>query len=179
MIKYFCDRCEEECSQTGKVNISMPRFCRTPLLCSSCQTTLENTIEDFLKNKYKENEKRLKRALWLARDKRAKEHVWHDVKTDGSPLDDYKGHDWVLVQYQENGGFLLIPRIAEYRKNLKRWVLIDEDDITPHHDYLLKYCRVIGWRDIDFAYYGRKFFVQQEINKNVERKCLAKAEEYK
>ena len=123
--------------------------------------------------------RKLKRALWLARAERAKEHVWHDVKTDGSPRDDYKGHDWVLVQYQENGGFLLIPRIAEYRKNLKRWVLIDENDITPHHDYLSKDCRVIGWRDIDFAYYGRKFFVQQEINKNVERKCLKKAEEYK
>lgn len=54
MIKYFCDRCEKECSQTGKVNISMPRFCRTPLLCLSCQTTMENMIDAFLKNKDKE-----------------------------------------------------------------------------------------------------------------------------
>lgn len=54
MVKYFCDRCNTECSQTGKVNISMPRFCRTPLLCSSCQTTLENMVEAFLKNKDEE-----------------------------------------------------------------------------------------------------------------------------
>lgn len=54
MVKYFCDRCESECSPTGKVNISAPRFCRTPLLCPSCQTTLENTVESFLKNKDKE-----------------------------------------------------------------------------------------------------------------------------
>ena len=51
MVKYFCDRCECECASTGEVNISTPRFCRTPLLCSSCQAMLENIVEDFLKNK--------------------------------------------------------------------------------------------------------------------------------
>lgn len=54
MVRYFCDRCNEECPQSGKVNISMPRFCSTPLLCSSCQTTLENMVDTFLKNKDKE-----------------------------------------------------------------------------------------------------------------------------
>lgn len=54
MVKYFCDRCGVECGQTGKVNISAPRFCRSPLLCESCQTTLENTVQDFLKNKDEE-----------------------------------------------------------------------------------------------------------------------------
>ncbi len=82
----------------------------------------------------------------------------------------------------ENDGFELIPRIAEYRPNLKRWVFIDENydtEISHEFHYLRYECVVIGWRDIDFAYYGKKFFIQQEINKTVERKCRAKAEEYK
>ena len=57
MVRYFCDRCNVECSQTDRVNISMPRFCRAPLLCSGCQTTLENMVEVFLKNKDKEDNK--------------------------------------------------------------------------------------------------------------------------
>ncbi len=125
-------------------------------------------------------ERRLRRALWLARAERAKEHVWHNVKSDGSPKEDYKGHDWVLVQLLKT--IELIPRVAEYRRHLKRWVFIDEDyDTENSHEfrYLRYECKVIGWRDIDFAYYGKKFFVQQEINKNVERKCLKKAEEYR
>jgi hypothetical protein len=127
-------------------------------------------------------ERRLRRALWLARAERAKEHLWHDVNPEGSPKEDYTGHDWVLVQLRETGGFELIPRVAEYRRHAKRWVFIDEDyDTENSHKfrYLRDKCIVIGWRDIDFAYYGKKFFVQQEINKNIERKCRAKAEEYK
>lgn len=54
MIRYFCDRCNTECSQTGRVHISMPRFSRTPLLCTSCQTALENMVDEFLKIKYEE-----------------------------------------------------------------------------------------------------------------------------
>lgn len=148
------------------------------------KVTLSGLANDcsYLRNKrcnYCSEIRKLRRELWSARAERAKEHVWHDVNADGSPKDDYKGQDWVLVQYQENGGFQLIPRVAEYRRHLKRWVTIDEDDIAPRHDYLMKDCKVIGWRTIDFAYYGKKFFIQQEINKTVERKCRAKAEEYK
>lgn len=126
--------------------------------------------------------RQLKRALWIARAERAKEHLWHDVNKDGSPKEDYKGKDWVLVQLREIGGIELIPKVAEYRKHLKRWVFISEDydtENTHTFRYLRDKCVVIGWRDIDFAYYGKKFFVQQEINKNVERKCRAKAKEYK
>ena len=127
-------------------------------------------------------ERRLRRALWLARAERAKEHLWHDVKPDGSPKEDYDGHDWVLVQLREVGGIELIPRVAEYRRHVKRWVFVDEYyDTENSHEfrYLRDKCIVIGWRDIDFAYYGKKFFIQQEINKNIERKCREKAEEYK
>jgi hypothetical protein len=127
-------------------------------------------------------ERRLRRALWLSRAERAKEHLWHDVNPEGSPKEDYTGHDWVFVQLRETGGFELIPRVAEYRRHLKRWVFIDENyDTENSHEfrYLRDKCVVIGWRDIDFAYYGKKFFVQQEINKNVERKCRAMAEKFK
>lgn len=126
--------------------------------------------------------RRLKRALWLARAERAKEHVWHDVNTDGSPRDDYKGRDWVLVTLKENEvGINTIPRIAEYRRHLHRWVFLDEDydEISYQFRYLREQCVVIGWREIDFAYFEKDFFVQQKINKNVERKCRTKAEEYK
>lgn len=138
-----------------------------------------------LEKKIKEKDRNirgLKRALWLARAVRAKEHLWHDVKPDGLPKEDYDGHDWVLVQLREKCGIELIPRVAEYRRHLKRWVFIDEDyDTENSHEfrYLRDKCEVIGWRDIDFAYYGKKFFVQQEINKNVECKCLKKAEVYR
>ena len=149
---------------------------------------LKAEIESLKASHYAESvdagmrERRLRRALWIARAERAKEHLWHEVNADGSPKDDYKGHDWVLVQLQEFGGFELIPRIAEYRRHLQRWVFIDEDydtENTHTFRYLREQCKVIGWRFIDFAYYGKKFFVQQEINKNVERKCREKAEEYK
>ena len=149
---------------------------------------LKQKLEDVQASAYAESvdagmrERRLRRTLWIARAERAKEHLWHEVNADGSPKDDYKGHDWVLVQLQEFGGFELIPRIAEYRRHLQRWVFIDEDydtENTHTFRYLREQCKVIGWRFIDFAYYGKKFFVQQEINKNVERKCRAKAEEYK
>ena len=149
---------------------------------------LKQKLEDVQASAYAESvdagmrERRLRRALWLARAERAKEHLWHDVKPDGSPKEDYEGRDWVLVQLREVGGIELIPRVAEYRRHVKRWVFIDEDHDTENsHEfrYLRYKCIVIGWRDIDFAYYGKKFFVQQEINKNVERKCRAKAEEWK
>ena len=150
--------------------------------------SLLDKIESLKASHYAESvdagmrERRLRRTLWIARAERAKEHLWHEVNADGSPKDDYKGHDWVLVQLQEFGGFELIPRIAEYRRHLQRWVFIDEDydtENTHTFRYLREQCKVIGWRFIDFAYYGKKFFVQQEINKNVERKCREKAEEYK
>jgi len=149
---------------------------------------LKNKLEDAKATAYAEmvdagmRERRLRRALWIARAERAKEHLWHDVKPDGSPKEDYEGKDWVLVQLREVGGIELIPRVAEYRRHVKRWVFIDEDyDTENSHEfrYLRDKCIVIGWRDIDFAYYGKKFFVQQEINNNVERKCREKAEEYK
>jgi hypothetical protein len=149
---------------------------------------LKKKLEDAKASHYAEmvdagmRERRLRRALWLARAERAKEHLWHDVKPDGSPKEDYNGHDWVLVQLREVGGIELIPRVAEYRRHVKRWVFIDEDyDTENSHEfrYLRDKCIVIGWRDIDFAYCGKKFFIQQEINKNVERKCRDKAEEYK
>ena len=145
------------------------------------EVCLKEDVDKALAEKDSEN-RRLKRALWLSRAERAKEHVWNDVKQDGSPKEDYKGRDWVLVQLREIGGIELIPRIAEYRQGLKRWAFIDEEyDTENSHEirYLRDKCVVIGWRDIDFAYYGKKFFVQQEINKNVERKCRAKAEKYK
>jgi hypothetical protein len=145
---------------------------------------LKAKLEDAKASHYAEmvdagmRERRLRRTLWIARAERAKEHVWHDVNTDGTPKEDYKGHDWVLVQYQEKGGFELIPRVAEYRRNLKRWVCLGEDSVVHPIRYLAD-CKVIGWRDIDFTYYGKKFFIQQEINKNVERKCRTKAEEFR
>lgn len=123
-----------------------------------------------------------KRALWLARAWRAKEHVWHEVSSDGKPMDDYKGQDWVLVQLRDDTGHELIPRIAEYRRNVQRWVFIDEDyDTVGSHtmQYLRERCRVIGWRVIDPSYRGRKFYVQNEMDKKVERLCRTKAEGYK
>jgi uncharacterized CHY-type Zn-finger protein len=56
MVKYFCDRCNEECSSTGVIHVSTPQFNRMPLLCASCQTSLENMIDGFLKNKGQEKE---------------------------------------------------------------------------------------------------------------------------
>ncbi|MBQ5641052.1 MAG: hypothetical protein IIV05_04510, partial [Ruminococcus sp.] len=68
---------------------------------------LKDEIESLKASHYAESvdagmrERRLRRALWIARAERAKEHLWHEVNADGSPKDDYKGHDWVLVQLQE------------------------------------------------------------------------------
>lgn len=56
MVKYFCDRCNAECSQTGVIHVLTRRFKRAPLLCASCQTAIENMIDGFLKNKGQEKE---------------------------------------------------------------------------------------------------------------------------
>ena len=57
MVRYFCDRCNDEYSSTGKVSVSTPTFSDTPLLCSSCITTLENMVVAFLKNNDNEADK--------------------------------------------------------------------------------------------------------------------------
>ena len=166
-----------------------PRACYPKAEVDKAIAELKQKLEDVQAGAYADSvdagmeNRKLKRALWLARAERAKEHVWHDVNTDGSPKDDYKGQDWVLVTLKENeAGINTIPRIAEYRRNLHRWVFLDEDyydEISHQFRYLREQCVVIGWREIDFAYFGKDFFVTQKINKNVERKCREKAEEYK
>ena len=71
-------------------------------------------------------------------------NYWHDCNENSEPLDDYKGYDWVLVQFiEKETGFELIPTVAEFRDN--RWWL--ESSEKNNIDYY-KHLQAVCWKPL-------------------------------